>query len=91
MLCVAYGIESVSKISKLTRVRRQDVKVCMALLSEMKLIQTNGLSVFSRQELTANGAEAITVFSRVYGTDGDVTELEAVLSEEREEEQEVGV
>jgi len=91
MLCIMHEKASASKISSLTRIPKQDIRLCLALLSEMKLVETKGLSVFSRQELTAEGVEAVAVFRRVYGADEDMQELETSLNEGNVEELAVGI
>jgi hypothetical protein len=52
------------------------------LLSELKLIESKSMAVFSTREVTAEGSQAVSVFTKVYGSDGDVLEVEVSLAEE---------
>lgn len=84
LLCVKRGIESAGKISDVTRIRKDEVKASLALLAELKLIETKGLLVFLERKLTAEGVHALSAYRRVYGDDEDVLEVKEKLAVEVE-------
>ena len=82
LTCIDFGIYSIAKIAEVTRIPKPDIKASLAVLAEMKLIENKGITLFSTRVLTAEGIEALAVYSKVYGEDGDVIEVERELKEE---------
>ena len=82
LMCLESGIESPSKISDLTRLEKDEVKSALALLTELKLLETKGLLVFLERKVTPGGVRALSLFRKVYGEDEDALEVRRKLTEE---------
>jgi len=82
LLCIEAGIASVSEISDLTRIPKDDVKSAIALLNSLKLVETKGMLAFLQRKVSADGVRALSVYRKVYGSDEDVLTVEEKLAEE---------
>lgn len=85
LLCIEAGIASVSEISDLTRIPKDDVKAAIALLNSLKLVETKGMLAFLQRKASADGVRALSVYRKVYGSDEDVLEVEEKLVEEEDD------
>jgi hypothetical protein len=84
LLCLESGIQTVHEISDITRIPKGEIKASIALLLELKLIESKGLLAFMERKVTADGLRAISVYSKVYGSDEDVQDVRQKIEEEQD-------
>lgn len=82
LLCINSGIRSTGTISDVTRIPKAEVKTSLALLRELKLIESKGMLAFLERKVTADGMRALFAYENVYGKDEDVRQVEQELVEE---------
>jgi len=85
LLCIESGIRSRSRISEVTRIPKDVVRRSLALLLELKLVESKGMLAFLERKVTADGLRALFAYRKVYGSDEDVLEVESNLTEEGED------
>lgn len=86
LLCIEAKIESVSKISEICRLDKDDVKNSLAVLKEVKYIATSGILAFLSRKVTAEGIRVLSIYSRIFDKDEDVVDVKLRLEEEIEED-----
>jgi len=82
LLCINAEVTSVSKIAKMCRLDKDAVKTSLAVLAEAKYITTSGMLSFLSRKITSDGIRVLSVYSRVYGKDEDVSDVDKRLDEE---------
>jgi hypothetical protein len=86
LLCIKDEIESVSQISKICRLDKDDVKSSLAVLRELKYITESGILSFLSRKITGDGIRILSVYSKIFSQDDDVVDVENRLKEETEED-----
>ena len=84
-LCIKDEIESVSQISKICRLDKDDVKSSLAVLRELKYITESGILSFLSRKITGDGIRVLSVYSKIFDADEDVADVKNKLKEETEE------
>jgi hypothetical protein len=82
LLCAKAEIESVSKIAEMCRLDKDDVKLSLAVLAEMKYVNTSGILAFLSRKITGEGIRVLSVYSKLFDADEDVVEVKNRLQEE---------
>jgi len=82
LLCIDSSIRSSGKISDITRIPKDEVKASLALLRELKLIESKGMLAFLERKVTADGLRTLFAYRKVYGNDEDVRQVEEELAGE---------
>jgi hypothetical protein len=83
--CINAEVQSVSKISEICRIDKDDVKTSLAVLIESKYIAVSGVLSFLSRKITADGIRVLSIYSKVFGEDEDVVDVMNRLGEEAEE------
>jgi len=81
LVAIANKVTRGSTIAELVKVPRKNVEVHLTELTNIDLVMKQGLAIFSRISVTAQGLEAIGVFRGVYGLDEDVLQFDNELRE----------
>jgi DNA-binding MarR family transcriptional regulator len=81
LTCVNSEIDSVGEICKITRLDKDAVKASLTSLNEAKYIKTSGMFAFVERKITAEGARALSVYSKTFGQEGDIVEMKQRLDE----------
>lgn len=84
LACINAEIESVPKIAEICRIDKDAVKASLAVLTESKYIATSGMLSFLSRKITADGIRVLSVYSKVYGKDEDVIDVNNRIDEESE-------
>lgn len=79
LVAVANGLESLSAISQLIRIKRGEAEQCLQELQDLGLIGQKGLAIFTRTYATDKGLEAIAAYSQIYGRERDVVQFDFEL------------
>jgi hypothetical protein len=80
LMCIGADVHSVKKISDLARLSTDDVRASLALLKELKLVESKGMLAFLERKITGDGIRAQSVYSKVYADDEDVKEVEGKIA-----------
>jgi hypothetical protein len=86
LLCARAEIESVSKIAEICRLDKDDVKLSLAVLTEMKYVNTSGILAFLSRKITGEGIRVLSVYSKLFDAEEDVVEVKNRLLEEDNED-----
>lgn len=86
LLCVNAEIQSISKISEICRLDKDDVRSSLAVLAEMKYVATSGVLSFLSRKMTGDGIRVLSVYSKIFGEDEDVADVKNRLQEKAEED-----
>ena len=81
LVCINAEIDDVKDIADLTKLDKESVKTTIALLAESKFVNVSGMLVFLKRKITADGVRTLKVYSKVYGEDEDVAEVDEKISE----------
>ncbi len=79
LVAVANCVTRASTIAELVKLPRKNVEDRLTELFNTNLIMKQGLSIFSRISVTAEGLEAIGVFRGAYGSDEDALQFDSEL------------
>jgi len=82
LTCINSEVQSVSKIAEICRLDKDDVKTSLAVLAEAKYIAVTGVLSFLSRKITADGVRVLSIYSKVFDADEDVTEVKNRLKEE---------
>jgi hypothetical protein len=80
--CINSEVQSVSKISEICRLEKDDVKASIAVLAESKYITVSGVFSFLSRKITADGIRVLSIYSKVFDGEEDVGEVKSRLQEE---------
>jgi hypothetical protein len=80
--CINKEVQSVSKISEICRLDKDDVKTSLAVLVESKYITVSGVLSFLSRKITADGVRVLSIYSKVFDADEDVADVRKRLEEE---------
>ena len=76
LFAISKGINSPEDLAEFTKIKRNEVKVCIKSLAEKELIENSTFLFFSELKILDKGLEALAVYKQVYGKDEDVIQLE---------------
>ena len=82
LVSVANEVDNVKKISRLTKMSRDDVHASLNELLRLDLVAKEGFSIFRKNCVTDNGMAAIDLYRAIYGSDSDITHFDAELRTE---------
>jgi hypothetical protein len=80
--CINNEVQSISKISEICLLAKDDVKASLAVLAESKYITVSGVLSFLSRKITADGVRVLSVYSKVFDGDEDVAEVKGRLQED---------
>ena len=79
LVAIANKVTRASTIAELVKLPRKNAEGCLNELINLNLVMKQGLAIFSRISVTAQGLEAIGVFRGAYGLDEDSLQFDSEL------------
>jgi len=79
LAAVANGLESLSALSELIQIKREEAERALQQLQDLGLTRQKGLAIFTRTYTTDKGLEAIAAYSQIYGRERDVVQFDFEL------------
>lgn len=77
--CIACKITNIKTISDLTKIPKNEVRVCFEELLALGLIEKRGVSILANYHITDDGRSVISAYKKVYSSD-DVIQFYSDLS-----------